>query len=40
MELDNAVDMIRALNEELDQMQKSADNGKLVPLPGQVVSWF
>ncbi|XP_071826675.1 talin-1-like isoform X5 [Apostichopus japonicus] len=36
LELDNAVEMIRTLNDELDQMHQTAEDGKLVPLPGQV----
>ena len=38
MEIDNALEMIRGLEDELDQVKKNARDGNLQPLPGETVS--
>ena len=39
LEIDNALDMIKALEDELNQIKLTANDGKLLPLPGETVSW-
>ncbi|XP_022084654.1 talin-1-like isoform X6 [Acanthaster planci] len=34
-EIDNALDMIKALEDQLDEIRLTADNNKLTPLPGE-----
>ena len=36
-EIDNALDMIKALEDQLEEIRKTADNNKLLPLPGESV---
>ena len=39
LEIDNALDMIKALEDELNQIKLTANDGKLLPLPGETVNW-
>lgn len=39
LEIDSALDTVESLNSDLEAYEKSAADGKLIPLPGETVSY-
>jgi len=39
LEIDSALDTVDSLNSDLKAYEKSAAEGKLIPLPGETVSY-
>ena len=40
LEIDSALDTVGSLGRDLEAYEKSAEEGKLLPLPGDTVSFF
>ena len=40
IEIDSALEGVRSLADDLDALEKSADEGKLLPLPGESVRLY
>ena len=40
IEIDSALEGVKSLADDLEALEKSADEGKLLPLPGESVSFI